>query len=56
MFLSIIIPAYNEEARLPKTLESINTYLETKTFLAEVIIVDNASSDNTFAIASDFAK
>ena len=56
MFLSIIVTAHNEQARLPKTLESINTYLETKSFLAEVIIIDNASSDNTFTIASDFAK
>ena len=55
MFLSIIVPAYNEETRLPKTLELINSYLLGKSFLAEVIIVDNASNDKTFAIASDFA-
>jgi len=54
--LSIIVPAYNEETRLPKTLELINSYLLAKSFLVEVIIVDNASSDKTFAIASDFAQ
>jgi dolichyl-phosphate beta-glucosyltransferase len=49
--LSIVIPAYNEEARLPSTLEAIATYLRTKNFPAvEVIVVDDGSRDGTAAL------
>ena len=55
-FLSIIIPAYNEERRLPYTLEQIFSYLKEQRYTAEVLIVENGSTDRTFEIASDFAK
>lgn len=45
--LSIIIPAYNEEARLPKTLERIRDYLLGRSCSAEVIVVDDGSTDGT---------
>lgn len=53
-YLSIILPAHNEETRLPNTLESISSYLKCLPFDAEVIIVENASTDRTFEIAKDF--
>lgn len=44
---SIIIPAYNEEKRLPDTLKKINKFLEKKDYNYEIIIVDDCSSDKT---------
>lgn len=52
MTYSIIIPAYNEEAFLPLTLESIVTQTVLPT---QVIVVDDNSTDNTAEIAADFA-
>ena len=53
--LSIVIPAYNEERRLPQTLEQVFTFLKQQSYQAEVIVVENGSSDKTFAIAQQFA-
>lgn len=47
MFLSVIIPAYNEEKRLPRTLETVLDFLKRKKFRFEVIIVDDGSQDGT---------
>ena len=47
IFLSLIIPAFNEENRLPPTLEKANRYFESKSFSHEIIIVDDGSSDRT---------
>lgn len=46
-FLSIVIPAYNEEKRLPKTLKSIFEFLKRQDYSSEVIVVDDGSSDAT---------
>lgn len=54
-FLSIIIPAHNEENRLPRTLEQIFTFLKTQSYSSEVIIVENGSSDRTLELAREFA-
>jgi len=53
--LSLIIPAYNEGARLPVTIPQIVDYLQQQEFTSEVIIVDNNSSDETAQISKDFA-
>lgn len=55
-FLSIILPAHNEENRLPETLKQIEKYLDSQNFESELIIVENASSDSTFALANEFAS
>jgi dolichyl-phosphate beta-glucosyltransferase len=55
VFLSIIIPAYNEEARLPATLEQIAQFLNAQSYSAEVLVVENGSSDRTCEIAQLFA-
>lgn len=49
--LSIIIPSYNEEERLGKTLTAIQEYLLGKDFSFEVIVVDDGSQDKTAIIA-----
>ena len=53
-FLSIIIPAYNEEGRLPPTLEKIAIFLRTQSFRSEVIVVENGSRDRTAAVTEEF--
>jgi len=53
-FLSIIIPAHNEERRLPGSLEKIAAFLEKQNYQAEVIVVDNGSSDNTSGVVEGF--
>jgi len=55
-YLSIVIPAYNEEARLPGSLEAIASFVRTKSYSVEVLVVDNNSKDRTGAIIADFAK
>jgi dolichyl-phosphate beta-glucosyltransferase len=52
--LSIVIPAYNEESRLPATLERIATYLKNRGREAEVLVVDDGSKDRTAAVAESF--
>ncbi|PSC74459.1 Dolichyl-phosphate beta-glucosyltransferase [Micractinium conductrix] len=60
--LSIIIPAYNEEDRLPATLQETLSYLQRRrdrqgaSFTYEVIIVDDGSSDGTVRAASEFVR
>jgi glycosyltransferase involved in cell wall biosynthesis len=54
-YLSIILPAYNEERRLPRTLEQIFSFLEKQTYRAEVLVVENGSTDRTYAIAKEYA-
>lgn len=45
--LSVIIPAFNEEERLPHTLERIDAFLRTLSLRCEIIVVDDGSSDGT---------
>lgn len=47
MYLSIIIPSYNEEKRLPKTLQEMNKYLQQQSYDYEIIVVDDGSKDKT---------
>ncbi len=53
--LSIIIPAYNEARRLPSTLDSILNYLQHKLWDAEIIVVNDGSSDDTAKVVGHFA-
>jgi glycosyltransferase involved in cell wall biosynthesis len=52
--LSIIIPAFNEERRLPKALDCITTYLKTRPLQGEIIVVDDGSSDSTARTAASY--
>ncbi|MEO1287931.1 MAG: glycosyltransferase [Chloroflexota bacterium] len=54
-YLSIVIPALNEEHRLPPSLAKIDTFLSTQSYSYEVIVVDNGSTDNTRKVVEAFA-
>jgi dolichyl-phosphate beta-glucosyltransferase len=57
MELSVIIPAYNEEKRLPGTLSHAIAYLKAQPYRSEIIVVDDGSVDGTgrVALAQDAA-
>jgi dolichyl-phosphate beta-glucosyltransferase len=53
--LSIVIPCYNEQARLPHTIEQVEGYLDGKGLSYELILVDDGSSDGTRAVMDQAA-
>lgn len=52
-FLSVVVPLYNEEQRLMGGFKSICSYLETKSYTWEIILVDDGSSDKTYKMLLD---
>ena len=52
--LSIIIPSYNEELRLPATLDKIASYIRSSRRNTEVIVVDDGSKDRTAQLAESY--
>ena len=54
--LSIIIPAHNEEKRLPAALDKVNAFLKTQPYKSEIVLVENGSSDRTLEIAHEYAR
>ncbi|HEX2912359.1 MAG TPA: dolichyl-phosphate beta-glucosyltransferase [Chloroflexia bacterium] len=51
VYLSIVIPVYNEEKRIGPSLERIITYLSTKPWSREIVLVDDGSRDGGIALA-----
>jgi dolichyl-phosphate beta-glucosyltransferase len=51
-YLSVIIPAYNEENSIEATLRSVNSYLSKQNYIYEIIVVDDGSNDRTVEITS----
>jgi glycosyltransferase involved in cell wall biosynthesis len=54
--LSIIIPAYNEEKRIGRSLDEILNFLSQQRYLAEVIVVDDGSGDGTAEVVESRAE
>ena len=54
--LSIIVPAYNEAERLPATLRAMRAFLDETGRNAEIIVVDDGSTDSTSAVVRDIAS
>jgi len=51
--LSVVIPAYNEERRLPRTLDDVLAYLARQSYSAEVVVVDDGSTDGTAGVVRE---
>jgi dolichyl-phosphate beta-glucosyltransferase len=56
IFISIVVPAYNEENRITIFLSRMVDYLTQKTFLYEIIIVDDENTDCTIEITESLLK
>lgn len=56
MYLSIVIPAYNEENRIGESLRKINDYLKTQNYEYEIIVVDDGSKDRTVEILMEYSN
>jgi len=55
-YLSVIIPAYNEEKTISKTLLSIDQYLQKQNFPYEILVVSDGSKDKTAQVVTDFQR
>lgn len=53
-FLSLIIPAHNEESRLPRAMGQVFAFLEKQSYTSEVLLVENGSQDRTLDVARKF--
>jgi dolichyl-phosphate beta-glucosyltransferase len=53
-FLSLIIPAHNEETRLPRAMGQVFAFLEKQNYSSEVVVVENGSHDRTLEVAQKF--
>ena len=54
--LSVVIPAYNEESRLPATLDRVQEFLASRGRSYELVLVDDGSSDGTLAVMNAAAE
>lgn len=54
--LSVVIPARDEERRLPGTLQRVRRFLAEQPYTSEVLVVDNASRDATSAVVGEHAR
>jgi len=55
-YLSVIIPAYNEEKRISKTLLAAEQYLQKQNFSYEILVVSDGSADKTGEVVASFEK
>ncbi len=55
-FLSLIIPAFNEEKRLPETLLQVHNFISAQKYSSEVLVIENGSLDKTYQVAKAFCE
>lgn len=56
VYLSVIIPCYNEEKRVPKTIDAISEYLSRQPYTYEIVVVSGGSTDNTVKVVEEKMK
>ncbi|OGB74835.1 hypothetical protein A2810_00135 [candidate division Kazan bacterium RIFCSPHIGHO2_01_FULL_49_10] len=56
IYLSVVVPAYNEERRIGKTLAAMRQFLDRQSYVYEVIVVNDGSKDTTDAVVSIIAE
>ena len=56
LYLSVVVPAFNEEHRLPATLATMVDYLDNQGYPYEIIVVDDGSDDNTVTVVRDLMR
>jgi len=54
--LSIVVPAYNEEHRIPPTLHKLHAFLQTQQLRYEIVVVDDGSKDNTCGVVTELME
>jgi dolichyl-phosphate beta-glucosyltransferase len=54
--LSVVVPAYNEEERLPRTLARLHEYYEAQPYPYDVTVVSDGSQDRTGQLVKEFAQ
>lgn len=55
IYLSVVIPAYNEAERLPKTLRRFNEYLSQQPYSYEIVVINDGSKDGTVEVTEKMA-
>lgn len=56
IYLSVIIPAYNEEERIGATLLAVDKYLSTQKYLYEILVVSDGSTDKTVNVVEKYKQ
>lgn len=54
IYLSIIVPAYNSESFIVRSLETLESFIKNLAYTTELIVVDDGSTDNTYAIVKEW--
>ncbi|MSP12722.1 MAG: glycosyltransferase family 2 protein [Chloroflexi bacterium] len=55
-YLSIVVPAYNEERRLAITLPLMVNFIEAQSYAGEIVVVDDGSQDRTANLVEEFSR
>ena len=53
IYLSVVIPAYNEAKRIPETLKKVTAYLKSQSYSWEVVVVNDGSKDDTAQVVRE---
>ena len=56
IYLSVVIPAYNEEKRIGETLVAVDKYLSMQKYEYEILVVNDGSTDKTVGVVQQFVK
>ena len=55
-YLSVVIPAYNEEKKISRDIEAVYEYFKESSIKGELILVDDGSQDKTYEVASKYSS